>query len=219
MESRTHTQTHTHTYSQHKHTRAKAQTFTHTQTPKFGLMTSFDVTCRGFNPLLGFRLCPEIPSSCLRPNLSFEVGHGCFDQAGSEPIIMIKTVNSKLISRTSNVLFFLPVYMLELTHYTRQWPNAPIKFLVRNSRQRPNYYLIAIYHDRYAFLDLELVITCKRKSIKAYFRVLQGLPLKIAFPVCLPIIVHHSIAYIHTLLVLSSIYYLIVSETVETYLR
>ena len=59
----THTHTHTCTRStnthvqKHKHSHAHR----HLHMPKFGLMTSFDVIYRGFNLLLGFRLCPESP--------------------------------------------------------------------------------------------------------------------------------------------------------------
>ena len=78
-----------------------------------------------------------------------------------------------------------------------------------DSGQMRPHFASAIYRDCCAFLDLGLVIMCNRKSIEAQLT---------AFEVCLPIVVGHSTAYIHTLL-LSSTYYLIVSETVQTYLR
>ena len=53
----------------------------------------------------------------------------------------------------------------------------------------------------YTFLDLELAITCNKKSNEAYLAAVsyQGLPLKITFKVCLLIVVDHSAPYIpHT---------------------
>ena len=88
-----------------------------------------------------------------------------------------------------------------------------------NSGQMRPHFAFAIYHDRCAFLDLELVIMCNRKSVDALLAAVSiGTSLKIAFEVCLLIVVSHSAAYINTLLILSFIYYLIMSEIVETYL-
>ena len=60
--------------------------------------------------------------------------------------------------------------LAHLTHYTRQRPNVPVKFLVhytRCSQMRPHF-TSAIYRDRCTFLDLGLVITCNRKSIEPW---------------------------------------------------